>query len=738
VKENTLERAQTLHAEGRLAAAESAYRESLANQPNAVDALEGLGVLLFQMGRMDDAAALFARGVALQPEAPRLHAKLGAAYRNLRRFDEAEAHLQKALELDPALPEAWNSLGRLAHDQARYADAEAAYHKAIELRADFAVAYNNLANTLLARRRWALAAEALQGALRIEPNDAAALSNLAQALGEQGNPDLLDEAEAVCRNALALAPGFAQALDNLGNVLRVRGRLSEAVACYEEALRGDPSRASSHRLMGHVYQYCDRFQEAGRCYEAARSLQPNDPKVYADLGSLAAVRDKYDESARHYQRAVALDPSFAEAHQGLGQTLLKQGHHTRAEASLREALRLDPELAASWDALARLQAECGDLELSCQSARTALALQPTLVEAYWRLAIALKGRLPDVEFQAMERLLGRPALPQRDRALLHFGLGTVCDARGAYEQAAAHLEAGNALQDALKTAWGVRRDPDEHTRFIDRMIAEFTPEFIARTRGWGDPDPRPVFVVGLPRTGTTLVEQVLASHPDVHGAGELREVLRAFETLPAVVDQPRADAFDALRLLTPTLTKAAARPYLERMDATAPSAALRVVDKMPDNVQFLGMIALLWAGARVIVCNRDLRDVAASCWLVGFEAHPWTNNWELMAQWFANHQRIMEHWRATRPVDLLEVDYEDMVRDLEGHARRMVNFLNLEWHPACLDFHKTRRMVRTASFVQVREPVYSRSIGRWKRYETSLQPLKRAFLKYGVTWERDG
>ena len=228
--------------------------------------------------------------------------------------------------------------------------------------------------------------------------------------------------------------------------------------------------------------------------------------------------------------------------------------------------------------------------------------------------------------------------------------------------------------------------PIECTRFIDRMIAEFTPELMARTRGWGDPDSRPVFVVGLPRSGTTLVEQVLASHARVHGAGEPREVLRTFEALPALVGRPGSDSMDVLKLLSPTLTKAAARPYLERIDTPAPPNAVRIVDKMPDNVRLLGLIALFWPSARVIVCNRDLRDVAVSCWLTGFETNPWTNNWELMARWFADHQRIMEHWRRTRPLKMLEVRYEDLVVDLEANARRMIDFLDLEWDPACLGF----------------------------------------------------
>ncbi len=727
-----LEQAQSTHAEGRLAEAAAYYGELLRSCPDAVEALEGLGVVLFQLGRMEEATALFARGVATHPESASLHAKLGAAYRNLRRFDEARDQLQKAIELDAALPDPWNSLGRLAFDQRRYADAEAAYRTAIRLQPQFAVAFKNLGSILLALRRWPDAVQSLRAYLQFEPNDHEALTNLAQALGEQGDSDLLDEAEAACRRALALAPGFADALDNLGNVLRLRGRLDEAVACYRRALLGDPRRASSHHLIGHVLQHCGRFDEAARFYEAARALQPKDPRFHADFGSLAAVRGDYDESARHYLSAVMFDPNFVEGHQGRGQALLELELLDEAEISFGEALRLDPTLARSWVGLARLQSERGDLDLACQSARAALAHQPNQADAHWRLAITLTGRLPDVEVQAMEGLLGRKDLPDRDRSLLHFGLAGVFDARGKYKQAATHLGTANALQAAWKTACGLSRDADEHSQFIDQLIASFTPDFITRRRGWVDPDPRPVFVVGLPRSGTTLVEQILASHPKVHGAGELREVLRIFEALPSLVGQPRIDPFQALELLSPESARAAAQQYLDRLNSAAPTTAARVIDKMPDNVQLLGLIAVLWPGSHVIVCNRDVRDIAVSCWFTGFETNPWTNSWELMARWFADHQRILEHWRRTQPVKCLEVGYENLVGDLQGHARRMVEFLELDWDPACLDFQTSRRVVRTASLVQVRQPLHSRSVGRWKNYESNLQPLLEAFQRHGV------
>ena len=514
------------HAEGRLPEAASLYEEFLRLRPGAVEALERLGVVLFQMGRMEDARATFAEGVRIDPASAPLHARLGAACRNLGRLDEARDCLNRAIELDPALPDPWNSLGRLAFDQRQYAEAEAAYRTAIRIQPQFAAALKNLGATLLALRQWSKATDVLRTYLQFVPNDHQALANLAQALGEQGNSAFLDEAEAACRRALALAPGFPDALDNLGNVLRVRGRLDEAMGCYHQALVQDPNRASSRRLIGHVLQHCGRFDDAARLYEAACNLQPDDPRCHVDLGGLLFTQGDYEGSAVHYLRALTVNPVFAEAHQGRGQALMELGQLDEAETCFNEAIRIDPELSIAWVGLARLQAERGDLDLACRSARAALVHRPAQADALWRLAITLKERLPDDEVQVMERSLGRNDVPDRDRCLLHFGLAGVFDGRGQYQQAAAHLDSANTIQHRLKVLWGFHRSPEEHTHFIDRLITAFSPEFLGRRQGWVDPDPRPVFVVGLPRSGTTLVEQILASHPQVYGVGELRDVLR--------------------------------------------------------------------------------------------------------------------------------------------------------------------------------------------------------------------
>jgi tetratricopeptide (TPR) repeat protein len=717
---------------GRLSQAEADCRRALGANPGDVQALRKLGVLLVRSGRGDEAIRLFLHGVSANPASAALRANLGACLRQLGRHHDAAEAIRQALELDPGSAMSWNLTGLVAHDQARFGDAVTAYRRAIALEPGFAAALVNMGCSLLALRRRAEAALALRGALRIAPDHAGALATLGLALTDMGDPELLDEAEALCRRAVARAPRLSAAWKNLGNVLRVLGRFDQALAAYRTAVELDPHRAATRRCIGQLLQESGRLDEAVRFYEEAATTLPQDAGLHADLGALEFARGHHRAAAQHFGRAVALKPDLAEAHHGLGLALQEEGQLERASECFAAALAIDPDLAAPWAALAQLQAEQGDVQKSCESARAALARRSSPAEAYWRLATNLKAALPDSDIAAMEALVLYPKLADELRAALRFGLGVVYDARRRYADAAAQFDAANALQFANRVAKGQSYDAEANSRYVDRALATFTPELVSTRRGWGDPDARPVFVLGLPRSGTTLVEQILASHSQVHGAGELHEAGRLFFDLPEWAGHPSADAFDALKLLTPDATRAAARSYLRRLDELAGAGAKRVVDKMPDNIRLLGLIPLFWPAAHVVLCSRDLRDVAVSCWQTSFRTNPWSNRWDQMAHRFADHERLVSWWRRTRPVDWLEIVYEELVEDVEGHARRLLDFLGLPWEPACLEFHKTPRAVRTASQLQVREPVYRHAVGRWRNYEFSLGPFLQALSLYGV------
>jgi hypothetical protein len=256
---------------------------------------------------------------------------------------------------------------------------------------------------------------------------------------------------------------------------------------------------------------------------------------------------------------------------------------------------------------------------------------------------------------------------------------------------------------------------------VDSLIAAYSADYFARVRGFGLETERPIFIVGLPRSGTTLTEQILASHSQVFGAGELRLAREDFLALTGDAGT-ESQALEGLgRLDRDTVHRLAQRhlDQLQELDATA----RRVVDKMPDNYLQLGLLATLFPRARFIHCRRDLRDVAVSCWMTHFRHIRWANEFEHIASRFQEYTRLMAHWRRVLPVPLLEVDYEEMVADLEGVARRLVAWCGLEWEPACLAFYEGKRPVRTASLMQVRQPVYTRSAGRWKHYEQALGEL---------------
>jgi tetratricopeptide (TPR) repeat protein len=670
--------AKGLQFRGRVVEAEALYREVLRDEPGAAEALEGLGVLVFQQGRTAEAADLFARGVAICPDSARFHANLGEALRSTDQLDQALAHIRRATELNPSLPHAWNSLALLSYSQGRYAESEASCREAIRLAPKLTAAYINLANSLSALDRPAEAAEALRAALRIEPQNCVALMNLGSVLCDLKDPGLLSEAESLCRRAVALAPQVSQGHRILGNILRLKGRHDEARACFE------------------------------------RGLGRTAPQAAPDRGDNAP--DSPDAAAHHLE----------------GMPCLQRGELDQAESRFVLALRLDPKLAAAWNAMARIHAERGDFDQSSQASRNAIAARPRQAEAYWRLASSVKGRLSDQEVQAMQDLTQDEALSVDDRALVGFGLATVMEQRGLFHLAAKQLDAAQVHHSAAKAARGLSCDSDIHTRLIERIIGTYTADFLAPRRGWGLPDPRPVFIVGLPRSGTTLTEQIIASHPLVHGAGELSDVRRIASSIPELVGQPSLDELAALSALDPDSALVAARRYLDRLEKLAPASATRVVDKNPENDQFLGLIAILWPAARVIHCRRDPRDVAVSCWRTNLPTTPWSSDWNHVAQLFADNQRLMEHWRQVRPLQWLDLDYEELVADLEGQSRRLIEFLGLEWDPACLSFHLNRRVVRTPSLVQVRQPLYADSVGIWRKYEPYLGRLFEAFKRHCV------
>jgi tetratricopeptide (TPR) repeat protein len=591
------------------------------------------------------------------------------------------------------------------------------FRTALALQPRFALACNNLGNVLRLQGDTAKALDHFRQAVRLDPNLADAQTNLGQLLLELKQPR---EARSHCREAVRLRPNFPEALSNLGNALREIGRIDEAKGCYAEALRLNPNLAMLYNNMAQALQEEGRLEDAMVWYRRGLELDPHLARIHANLGSALAEREDYPAAIRCYETALHLDPGYPEAHTGMGWVWHEQGRYEDAQERYRLALKHKADFAPALCNLGTVREELNDFTEAEHYLREALRYDPALAGAWSQLATLRRGNLPDEDVAAMRQLLADPDLVEGKRCGLHFGLAQVLDAKGLFEEAGEHLVQANALALNLWRKRGQSYDPAAHTRFVDRLVASFTPAFFERMRGFGSESERPVFIVGLPRSGTTLTEQILASHSNVFGAGELRLAREDFELLAG--DEPNEDrAIEKLARIDAATAGRLANHHLEQLRALNTEAA-QVVDKMPDNYLYLGLLAAIFPRARFIHCRRDLRDVAVSCWMTNFRHIRWASDPDFIAARFREYRRVMEHWKVL-PVPVLEVDYEETVADLEGVARRLVTWCGLEWEPACLAFHKGKRPVRTASVTQVRQPIYQRSVARWKHYEKSLGPL---------------
>jgi tetratricopeptide (TPR) repeat protein len=703
------------HREGRLDQAAQLYRAILAQHPEHAHALHLLGVVAYQQGNYQQAADLIGRAIALEPGAASFYSNLAEVYRAAGQLARATACCRTALALQPDSAEAANNLGLALLAQGDAAGAVLQFEAAVRNRPEHAMLHNNLGNALRLQGETARALASFRQAVQLDPALGEAHSNLGQLLLEQYQAE---EALSHCREAVRLRPDLPEAHNNLGNVLREVGRLSEARACYTEALRLNPNLALTYSNVGQALQEEGDLQQAIAWYQQALQRDPNSARIVCNLASAFEELGDFDEAVGRYRFALQLDPQYAEAHNGLGFVLHEQGKFPEALAEHHEVLRLKPDYATGYCNLGSILEELGSFDEAATAFRDALRRDPNHAGAYSLLATMLRGRLPTEDLQALRSLLARPHLAPARRLALHFGIAHVLDATAAYGEAAEHLRQGNALCLALWKKQAKTYDPRAHTRAVDDLIGAFSPEWFRRTRGFGLETEVPVFIVGLPRSGTTLTEQILASHSQVHGAGELNFARDSLEAVPRALNQAGPPAAHLARLDWEA-TQQLARWHLARLrDLNAD--ALRIVDKMPDNYLNLGWLYTLFPRARFIHCRRDLRDVAVSCWMTNFRHIRWAADPDHIAARFRDYQRLMEHWRAVLPAAVFEVDYEETVADLEGVARRLIAWCGLEWEPACLAFHQTARPIRTASVAQVREPVHKRSVARWRNYQPAL------------------
>ncbi|MBO0800676.1 MAG: sulfotransferase, partial [Blastocatellia bacterium] len=524
------------------------------------------------------------------------------------------------------------------------------------------------------------------------------------------------------QEAARLNPDSAAMHHNLGNVLRLLGRASEARAAYMTALQIDPDYAISHYHIGLSLKNEGKLAEALPWYKLAIEIDTENPLLWQHLAELYVEREESGEALFCWERVRALAPCMnVGIHLGMGSALQDEGRLREAMEHYVEAAKLQPESPPIHIKIGGVYEELGQMTEAEAEFRLALSLQPNFVPALARLGTLLRDKLPDADLLAIEARLGDTELQDNQRARLLFSLAHVLDASGNYARAAACLREANSLT-LLTTSEHRKYDPSDHSRFIEQIKLCFNHEFFQMIKNSGLKSRCPVFVVGLPRSGTTLVEQILASHPLVHGAGELSLSRQTFSSIPDVVGK-HGPPLDRIVNLKGDDIRSLAEGHLDKLRALDGGSAERIIDKLPDNYIYLGILSAMFPDAVFINCRRQYRDVAVSCWMTDFRSIRWANDIGHIASRFKEYHSLMGHWREVLPSPIHAVDYEELVSDFEGTARCLLDFCGLDWDPACLEYYRTSRIVRTASVTQVRKPIYTRSVDRWKNYESDLSDL---------------
>lgn len=494
-------------------------------------------------------------------------------------------------------------------------------------------------------------------------------------------------------------------------------RLDEAQDLCLQVLARTPNHPLAMYILGTVYVGYDD-EKALRYFARAVGEEPKNPYYHLSLGDVYVKLSEFSSAIKHIEYALDLQPDLVEALCSLGRVYLAFDKPEMALPLFEKALRINRDHPKVRIGLANALSSLGRMDEAATYLKEAIERRIELPIAYNDFVHTRKFAEEPAEFQSILRELDNSKLSAESAGQLHHAAGKVLNDLKRYEQAFFHF---NKAQEAL----GYRFDVDQYRRWVDAMIEIFTPDLLAERAGYGNSSEVPVFVVGMPRSGTTLTEQICASHPYAHGAGELSK-LRRVANATGLLDRSSGDMAQSIMSITPDLSKMLADEHLAYLGERSPHAA-RVIDKMPHNFEVVGLIWLLFPNARVIHCRRDAIDNCVSCFMLAFsEGHSYNCDLRTLGLYYREYDRLMRHWNRVFPGRILENRYETLIENQEEQSRRLINYLGLSWDDACLRFFERDGAVNTYSRWQVRQPIYKSSVKRWKNYEREIQPLIEA------------
>jgi len=619
---------------------------------------------------------------------------------------ELESTLRELLEQHPNSGAVWQMLGVALARQGK--NSVHASEMAAKLLPGDAGAHNNLGNALVRIGQVDQAVASYRRALALNPNFSDAHNNLGNALSELGQ---FEAAAASYRRALEINPQLSEAHNQLGNALRLLCRPGEAAASYRRALMIQPDFVEAHNNLGNVLLDLGQLNEALASYRRALVLKPDFAEAHNNMGSLLRGFGQLDEAMASYRRALALKPDFAEAHSNLGIALRLLSRTVEAEASCRRALGINPKLAAAVAALAETHADRGQFAEAEELFKRAISIEPESAEGWAGICSLRKMSVDDADWLTAAQKIAGQQLSPRKEAYLRYAIGKYFDDVQDFDQAFSSFRRANELAKH----YAAKHDRGDLTRGVDQIIQLYDRKWLNQAGIHSISSERPVFIVGMLRSGTTLAEQILASHPAVFGAGELPFWTSAFAAYKSSAAGAAASG---------TMIGTLANDYLRLLQELS-ADALRVVDKMPANFWAMGLIHAALPNARIIHMRRNPIDTCLSIYFQRFETGvSYANDLEDLAHYYTQFSRIVTHWRSILPAgSILDVPYEGLVANQDAWTRKVLAFTGLPWNPRCVDFHLTNRTVITASKWQVRQKINASSVDRWRNYAKFIGPL---------------
>jgi tetratricopeptide (TPR) repeat protein len=677
---------------------------------------------LIKQRKLDEAKELCRKAIAIDEKSAELWLNLGIIDNDQFDYSGAEIRIRTAICINPDYAELYYHLGNTLIGLGQLVDAVASYRRALELNPDNAETYNNLGNALKDLGQLEAAVASYSKALEIRPNFALMLINLGNVLIDLG---LFDAAVASYRRALEIEPGYAEMHFNLGNILKDLGQLVDAAASYRRALELEPYYAEAHYNLGNALKDLGQLDNAVTSYSRAREIKHDFAEAHYNLGNALNELRLLDDALASYHKALEVKPDFAEAHNNLGNVLLDLNRLGDAEASYRRSIAVMPSLYDAYGNLGSALMALGKIDEAKKFINHAIEMAPG--EAI-PLATALKHfpfRHDDPRFNHLEAAYKqRGSLPLKDKIILNFAMGKAMEDIGQYELSFSAYEEGNRLH-----YMGRPFDETEDEGFLKYTCSIFNDDVfkdcasLAETLPPTQDERVPIFVVGMPRSGSTLIEQILSSHSDIFGAGEITAFNSVAKKAGELLHGPINSQASLLVL------RQLGQEYLDQVWKLVPENQY-VIDKLLTNYCHLGLIHLMLPNAKIIHSTRAPMDTCFSCYALRFtHGHEYSYDPGVLGRKYLRYSKLMEHWHNGLPNGrILDVRYEDCVANPEREARRMLDYLGLPWDPSCLKFHENKRPVLTASVAQVRKPIYSSSVARWKHFAKNLSPLLEIIL----------